>query len=489
MSQRRQRDEERPIRFGTSGWRGILGDDFTFDRVRAAVAAIGDELARDRRGVRVLVGHDRRFLGERFAALAAAILAGRGLRPIVVRGAVPTPAFARAVRARRAVAGLLFTASHNPPEYQGLKLFDSYGASAPSDATRAVERRAAAWLRAARAAPCAPIGRSVEIVTDYLASLLRELDRDRIRRAGLRVVYDAMHGAGAGVLDRALRRSGAEVEVLRGAPDPGFGGEAPDPLPERLAALRRSVRAQVGPAIGIATDGDADRFAIVDSDGRVLSEMESAALLLDHLATTGRVRRGVALSSATGGLVERVARAHGLDVSFHPLGFKHLSRALRLGIADFAGEESGGFALAPFAFDKDGILAGCFMAELRATTLRPLRQRLRALERALGASASGRSAIAADPRSLGALEKLHEAPPGRVAGCAVREVVCCDGVRLGLDDGFVMLRASGTEPLVRVYAEAPDAPTLARRLRAGARLLQRGGRSMDLVTTGGYARR
>jgi phosphoglucomutase len=461
-----------PIRFGTSGWRGVLGEDFTFERVRAVVAAIGDRVKASHPGGRVLVAHDRRFLGPRLAAAAARVLAGCGVATLPVRGAVPTPVLAHGVRHRRAAAGLIFTASHNPPEYQGLKLFGSAGAGAEEEETHAIEAGAARWLAAGPPPECEPKTRPLDLLAPYLDALGKRLDRDALERARLHVVYDAMHGAGVGILDEALRRAGVHVEVLRAEPDPSFGGEAPDPLPERLGALRRAVRRLRGPALGLASDGDADRFAVVDADGSVLSETDAAALLVDHLARAGRIRRGVALSCATGSLVERVARDHGLPVSFHAMGFKHLSRALVAGEVDVAAEESGGFAWAPFTHDKDGILAGCLVAELVAASGEPLRRRLRVLEKRLGASASGRTAISADAATRASLARLLASPPGRVGGSRVRESVRRDGLRLALDDGFLMLRASGTEPLVRVYADAPTREKLAKRLRDGVRLLR-----------------
>jgi phosphomannomutase len=280
-----------------------------------------------------------------------------------------------------------------------------------------------------------------------------------------------MHGAGAGVLDLGLARAGVRVERLRGEPDPGFGGAAPDPVPARLSLLARRVRRGSGLRLGLATDGDADRYGVVDADGRVLSETEALALLVDHLARTGRVHRGVALSVATGSLVERVAAAHGLPVTRHPIGFKHLAAALASGQADVAGEESAGFAWSPFCRDKDGILAGCLFAEIVAHTRAPLGRRLRELVRAHGASCCARVALRGAPGPTRALEALRVRPPERVAGARVLAATSEDGLRLTLRDGFVMLRCSGTEPVVRIYAEAPDARGLERRLRAGARLL------------------
>lgn len=481
MNVRPDSDERaRPIRFGTSGWRGVLGGEFTFARARAVVEAVASRVAARGRSRSVVVAHDRRFLGARLAAEAAATIAAAGLRPLLLRGAVPTPVAAHEVRRRGAAAGIVFTASHNPPEYQGLKLFDPDGAGAGPVETRAVERAAARRLAVRRRtepgeAPASVAAERGDARRAYVRDLLRLLDVAALRRARLHVVYDAMHGAGAGVLDGALEQAGARVRVLRGAPDPTFGGAAPDPRPARLAELRAAVRAAArdGLVLGIASDGDADRFALVDSDGAVISEADAAALLIDVVARTRRIRGAVALTCATGGLVERVARHHGLAIEFQALGFKHLSPRLVSGHAELAADESGGFAYAPFAHDKDGMLAGGLAAELVASDRAPLRHRLAALRRRLGASANGRTDVPSDLRARRALARLGEAPPERVGRAHVREVVRRDGLRLSLDDGFLMLRASGTEPLVRVYADAPTPRALAARLALGVRLLQR----------------
>jgi phosphomannomutase len=316
----------------------------------------------------------------------------------------------------------------------------------------------------------------VDLTGPYLEHLLGHLDRSRLRRSGIRVLYDALHGAAAGVLDEALRRCGVAVDVRRGDPDPGFGGQSPDPVPERLGSLAREIRKGKGLRLGLATDGDGDRFAAIDVDGRVLSESAALALLVDHLARTGRARRGVAISIATGSLVERVARSHGLPVRRLPIGFKHLSLALVKGEADVAGEESGGFAWGRVARDKDGILAGCLLAEIVATTGAPLGARLAALEREHGRSACGRMAIAADEGARRGLAALRSALPSRVDGARVLECDEKGGLRVTLEDGFLMFRASGTEPVLRIYAEARGRRLLARRLRAGAELLRRAGR-------------
>jgi phosphomannomutase len=456
-----------PPRFGTSGWRGILGDEIDDRRTAAVASGVAAWLASSGARGPCLVAHDRRFGGPRLAALASEVLSAHGIASCAARGAVATPVVARALARGDAETALVFTASHNPPSDHGLKLLVRGGASAPPDATRAIERAAAAAL-AERAVPRSPArGLRLDLTSRYLHDLAGLIDRDALRRAQLRVACDALHGAGAGLLDVFLASAGVRVVTLRGEPDLRFGGAAPDPRPERLASLRRRVAGGGGIALGLATDGDADRYAAIDSGGRLLDDGHVLALLVDHLARTGRIRRGVAISWATSSLVERVARAHGLAVERFPIGFKHLAVALAEGRADAAGEESGGFALAAFHRDKDGVLAGALIAELAAVQGAPLAARARALERVHGPSVCGRIALRADARAREALARLVAAPPERACGARVREVDARDGLRLALDDGFVGMRASGTEGVLRVYAEAPDARALARRLAAG----------------------
>ncbi len=466
------------IRFGTNGWRGILAEDFTFPRLRRALHGVAC-FFREAGGGEVVVAHDTRFFSEPMARLAARALEEKGLVPCLARGPLPTPAATRAVRRRAAAGAVVLTASHNPPAYHGLKVFGVSGACIDERAARRIE----SWIgRAPAGEPGGwppPASRSPrrDLVGPYVREILRLLDREALAKSRPRVLYDAMHGVGAGVLDRILERAGARVETLRADPDPGFGGSAPDPSAEHLIGLRRAVRAARSPALGLATDGDADRFAVVDAGGAVLSASDALALLVDHLASAGRLERGVAVSAATGSLVERVAESHGLALIREPVGFKHLSRALLEGRADLAGEESGGFALGSFGVDKDGILAACLLVEMASRDRAPLRVRLASLRRRHGGGRCGRVALGAGPTARGRLERWMAAPPGRVDGARVRAVDWAGGLRLSFDDGFLMLRVSGTEPLLRVYAEAPSERALKKRLEAGSRLLSGAGGS------------
>jgi phosphoglucomutase len=455
------------LHFGTSGWRGVLGEQFHFPGARALAAAVARWAGAPGAAPRVLVAHDTRFLGERLAEEAAAVLAGAGARPVRVGPATPTPVVNHALRARRGAAALVFTASHNPPAYQGLKLLLPWGGAAPDAVSGRLAARAEAILRRGEP-PRGPVpARTIDPRPAYLGALARRLGPlPRGRRPS--VVYDALHGCGAGVLDPALRARGARVEVLRGEADPRFGGVAPDPTPARLAALAERVRGGRGLRLGLATDGDADRLAAVDADGTILSETELLGLLVDQLARTGRATRGVAMSIATGSLVERVAAHYGLPCVRRPIGFKHLTAALAGGEADVAGEESRGFAWAPFAKDKDAILAAALLLEIVAETGAPLGARLRELEARHGAPACGRRSVPLAPGARRAFERLSRRPPRRFDDARALAVDDRDGLRLALEDGFVLWRVSGTEPLLRVYAEAPTRRALARRLRAAA---------------------
>lgn len=474
----RARREPRPIRFGTSGWRGTLGDEVTDERLRAFVYGAASWLASRRAGSRVLVGFDGRFASERLASVAAQVLQARGLDAVLAAGVTPTPALARAIPRRRAVGGLMLTASHNPEHDHGVKLFGPRGDAVDTRAAARIEAAAALALeRPPRDAAHRGRRVRVELAAAYTRDLVRATGEALRASSRVRVVYDAMHGAGAGVLDAALRAAGTRVELLRGEPDPRFGGGSPDPLPEQIGTLARRVRNGRGLRLGIATDGDADRVAAVDERGRVLADGELAALVLDHLARTGRVRRGVALTLAAGTLLERVAASHDLRTTRHPIGFKHLVGELRAGRAEFGVDESGGIAFAPFSLDKDGMFAGALLAESVGLRRMGLGAQLAALRAKHGDAVAGRSALSGTPGLREGLERLCAKPPGRVGACTVRGVDTRDGLRVELDDGFVMWRASGTEPLLRLYADAIGPRRLQARLAAAERLLRRAAQS------------
>lgn len=417
----------------------------------------------------VLVGFDGRAASEQLARLSVEVLRARGIDVVLDVARSSTPSIAGAVVKSRAAAALVLTASHNPGEYHGLKLFGTRGESVGGDEARRIEEAAArALVKAPRRATQRGKLRRSDFTARYVKRLAGAINFDGPTSRKPRVFYDALHGAGAGALDVALREHGLRVAGLRLKPDANFGGAAPDPSAGRLRELSKRVRTARGLRLGLASDGDADRIAAVDEAGRVLGESELAALVVDHLAQSGRLKGGVALSLGSSSFVERVAMLHGLATARHPMGFKHLSRALLAGDASIAVDESGGIALARFAADKDGMFAGAMLVEAVANRGIGLGEQLRALRRECGHSVAGRSAVPATARRAAALAGLGAAPPARFGGARVVGCDRRDGVRLELVDGFVMWRASGTEPVIRVYAEGRDPAALRRRLRLAA---------------------
>jgi len=469
----RPRETDRPIHFGTSGWRGRLGEEVSFPRLRILTRSIAEWIHEQDRGREILIGWDGRLASRAMAEMAAAILFEAGLDPRLSACRTPTPAVTFALTKGRFAAGLVLTASHNPALDHGLKLFGPSGGTIDDAHARQIESIAMGRMRDDRpAAEYAPRFED-DFIVAYQKALASWLEPGALARSGVTVVYDAMHGAGGGVLDVVLESGGANLRRLRTTADPTFGGAAPDPIPARLESLSHEVSKIDGLALGLATDGDGDRFGAVDGTGRVLTETQVVALLVDHLASTGKISRGVAITAGTGSLVEKVAHAHGLKVERHPVGFKHLSAALAAGRVDVAGEESGGFALATMSLDKDGLLAGCLLANLVACSGKPLEDHVRQLESRFGASACGRAAIARTPRLDDALAAMAAGPPSRVGNLRVESVETERGLRLGLaDGGFLILRRSGTEPMLRIYAEATSQAALEERLKQGSALIE-----------------
>lgn len=459
------------IRFGTSGWRAVIAEGFTVEAVRRVSSAIGARLAES--GRPCLVAHDARFGGARFAAEACRALAARGVTPLLCRGVTPTPAAALAVVDGGLAGGIVITASHNAPEYSGIKWITADGASPAPALTRDLEARIAALDP--RTVPLAEVDpEPIDPARAYLRSLDRLIDRTLLRRKRPRILYDALHGAGSGFLDRHLERAGCRLETLHGAPDPLFGGRAPDPTAETLAGLAKAVRAR-GARLGLATDGDADRYGVVDPEGGFVEPNDVFALLLDYLARRRGLRGEVACSVATTRMIHRVASAHGLEVRVCPIGFKHMAPLLVEGRAAVAGEESAGFALAAHLPDKDGMLAGALVAEMTAAEGSRPSTLLTRLRRRYGALYSRRIALPLTPRLVERLARLAAAPPDRLAGLRVRDVSRRDGLHLALGgDDWVHLRASGTEPVIRIYGEASSPRVLRRILRAAPALLLEG---------------
>ena len=477
------------IRFGTDGWRAVMCEDFTFPNVRVVVQAIADYLNETSlAGKGVVVAYDARFLSERFAQEAASVLVANGINVWVTSRDTPTPVAAYAVVHGKRAGAVMFTASHNPPEYNGVKWIAEYGGPAMPDVTSEIERHiakveatggvertgAAGGGRAVDGTiPTASIT-SFDPMGDYVDHVSRLVDLDAIRRGGLRIVYDPMYASGRGYLDRILQSR--HVVVINHRRDPLFGGGSPDPSEQRLKDLASKMR-EIGANLGLATDGDADRFGVIDEDGTFLSPNQVISLLVAHLARN-RGMKGVAVrTAATSHMVDAVARACGLEVRETPVGFKYISAEMRRAKVVIGGEESGGLSIGGHVPEKDGILACLLVAEMRAFTGRPLKETLRALVDEVGPFYSQRVDLHVEgPAREKIVGMLCDSPPCKVAGAPVSRVSTVDGVKIELaDGGWFLVRASGTEPVVRIYAEAPSKERLSAILDSARRIVETGG--------------
>ncbi len=455
------------IRFGTDGWRGVIAEDFTFANVRLVARAIARHLVAEATAGEIpyaLVGHDTRFLSREFAQAAAEAMAREGVRVSLTTAFAPTPAFSFAVVRLRATGALVVTASHNPPEYSGLKFKASYGGSAPVSFTRSVEAEIQR-LSAACAAPGETRNAKCETETfdargPWLDRLQELVDVPRIGRSGIRVVLDAMYGAGQGLLAERLRRAGCAVRELHAEVNPGFAGLHPEPIPAYLGALSEAVQSWegTGARVGFAFDGDGDRVAPVDEAGSVVTPHQTLALLVRHMVRNRQARGPVVKSVNIGHLVDAEAEGLGLSVLVTPVGFKYIAEAMQQHDALVGGEESGGFAIRGHIPERDAGLVTLLLLECLALTGKPLGTLVREMEEEYGPHRYGRldlrlSSLTARDQVVA---QLSEAPPACLLSRPVSQVETLDGVKLIREDhSWVMLRASGTEPVLRVYAEAP----------------------------------
>lgn len=456
-----------PIRFGTDGWRGVLGVDFTAERLLRAAAAAAQELAAsvapEVAGQTVLIGYDHRFLAPELAELAAAAVRGCGLTPLLAAAAAPTPALSWAVKEHRALGALVITASHNPPEWLGLKIKGPFAGSVEDAFTARVEQR---LLAAGVATPERGATSSFDPWTPYLAGLRQQVDCNRLRQGleqlGLLVLVDPMHGSAAGGLARLL---GEQVTELHGHRDPCFGGRAPEPLEHNLAELSTRVKAEAArgqQVVGLAFDGDGDRIAAIDERGVFCSTQLLMPLLIDHLSSTTTLPGAVVKTVSGSDLMAATASACGRQLREVAVGFKHIASVMQREAVLVGGEESGGVGFGHHIPERDAMLAALLVLEALVAGGQPLGQRLDTLQHRCGLHLhyDRLDLRLQDMAARTRLQNLLDhGLPAEVAGEPVREVLRQDGVKLRIGDTmghWLMLRFSGTEPLLRLYCEAPS---------------------------------
>jgi phosphoglucomutase len=463
------------IAFGTSGWRGILCEDFTFDNVKTVTQAIADHIcANGEKDKGVIVGTDTRFMGERFTRESAAVLSGSGIKTLLCSRDVPTPVIAFEIIRRGLAGGINFTASHNPPEYNGIKFSSSSGGPALPETTSDIENRANAILGTSGynsmdldEARSKGLLEEIDPRETYLAALEEKIDFDAITSLGS-IALNPLYGTARGYLDAPLRSRGMNLKVINDHRDPYFGGFPPEPAEKNIQDFIALVKGDPAVKLGLATDGDADRFGILDEDGTYIEPNYIVALLLDYLIRHRNMTGGVARSVATSHLIDAVAKKHGIPVYETPVGFKYIGDLITQNKIIIGGEESAGLSIKGHVPEKDGILACFLVAEMVAREDKSVSQLLEQLYGQVGRYITRRDNLRLSRELEAAYPQKVAAIPAEVAGVKVTDVNRTDGVKLLLADGTWMLfRKSGTEPVVRLYGEAASEARLAEIMKAG----------------------
>jgi alpha-D-glucose phosphate-specific phosphoglucomutase len=444
------------IKFGTSGWRAIVAEEFTLENIRRAVTGIAKYVASQPGKHSVLVGRDPRFMGEVFVAEAAKILASHGVTPVVIAAAAPTPAISYAIRQRGAGGGINFTASHNPPEYNGIKFSTPDGAPALPEVTKQIEAAIAELGEKVVAPGQEPKEKfeEIDVKPAYLKRLGKLVDFPAIRKSGIKVVFDPFWGAARGYSCHILREHGVETATVHDYRDVLFGGHAPEPDDHLLGDCKRKMK-ETGAAIGIATDGDADRFGIVDGDGTFIQPNYVIALLFDYLVETRGWKNGVAKSVATTNLINALAEHYKVPLYETPVGFKYIGELINEDKIAIGGEESAGLTIRGHVPEKDGVIAGLLIAEMVAVRGKSVGEQLKALFARVGEYYPNRENFRLTPEVKEKFVEKVKTDPSMLGPHKVTQIVRTDGLKLILDDGsWVCYRLSGTEPVVRVYSEA-----------------------------------
>ena len=460
--------QQAEIRFGTDGWRAIIGQEYTFANVARCALGLCDYMKRrGTAGKGLIVGYDTRFLSAEFAATVASVCADQGVRTLLADAPAPTPVLSYSVMHHGTGGAAIITASHNPAIWNGFKFKPEYAGSATQEITDDLEDAIAQVVAGDTAGVTAKTnaGRGSGLIEDlspalpYFEHVARLVDLDAIRSAGFRVVVDAMYGAGAGYLPAILEGGKTTVEEIHGDRNPAFPGMAqPEPIAHNLAELMDRVPA-TGASMGIALDGDADRVGIIDETGRFVTTLDTFSLLALYLLETkgwrGSLIKGVTASQA----LNKMGSIYGVDVHEVRVGFKHMGPRMEELDALMAGEESGGFAFRGHVPERDGILSGLFVLENMAKTGKTVAQLLENLFERVGPHFYHRRDIeftATDRNRIN--QRVNDPGLERLGGYIITASDSIDGRRLHFGDGWLGVRFSGTEPLLRIYAEAssPD---------------------------------
>ena len=500
MTHRRERPS--PVRFGTDGWRAVIADEFTFENVERVAQAYSDfvkqqaqvaQAAPKKRAQKsdarargtnakmqtptahphVVVGYDRRFLSESFAARAAEVLAGNEIEVSLFDTDVPTPLVSWAVRERSAAGGVVITASHNPPHFNGFKIKAPWGGSATAETTVAVETLVDANPVQLASLSQGARGDLGEQVDSYRAQVAAYVDLDSIKAKRARVVIDPMHGSGGRWVENFLARGRLAAETIRSERDTLFGGVAPEPIDRNLAPLKQRVKERRA-LVGLATDGDADRVGAVNERGETMTMHEVVPIVLLHLARARGMTGGVVRTFSQSVLLKRIAAAHGLALYETPIGFKYVADLMLREEILIGAEESGGIGVRGHIPERDGVLNSLLFLEAIVASGKTPTELVGEMHREFGEFHFGRRDLHTEvARGLALVESLATKPPVSIEQHPVSSVETLDGTKLVFgDESWLLFRQSGTEPVLRVYAEATSKEMTHALLEEGCRIAE-----------------
>jgi alpha-D-glucose phosphate-specific phosphoglucomutase len=466
------------IKFGTDGWRAVISETFTFGNLRLVAQAIADFVLEENGPTpSVIVGFDTRFLSDRYAAEVARVMAANGIITWLARADTPTPAVSYAIVHKKATAGVMITASHNAPRYNGIKLKAGYGGSASPKQNKRIEQLLERNLAQAHGPNLMDLEQAMReeriIKFDpswaYYEHLSTLVDLDIISNGELRVVADGMFGSGRGAIGEMLTRGRTRVQNIRHEMNPGFGGIHPEPIAKHLGLLMSTIQAGHWD-VGLATDGDADRIGAVDAHGNFVDPHRIFALVLRYLLQKRGLRGKVVRTVSTTRMIDRIAQAYELPLVETPVGFNHIADLMLANGVVMGGEESGGMSIQGHIPEGDGVLIGLLLLEVMAEAQKPLHQLVEALLAEYGPAQYARTdmKLARPITKADMVQLLLDTAPAQIEGVAVEDIQTTDGVKYYLNDGsWLLIRPSGTEPVLRVYAEAPSDERVQALLRFG----------------------
>jgi alpha-D-glucose phosphate-specific phosphoglucomutase len=470
------------IYFGIDGWRGIIAQDFTFDNVKMVGQALSDYL-KTQGGAKkgLIVGYDTRFLSDKFARALAEVVASNDIHVLLVSKPTPTPIVSFAVKNRKVGGGVVITAGHNSSIYNGVKFKSEYGGPAPTEVTKQME----GYLEKAQPKHDEKMMkkhiRETDFENEYIDHIKKLMDLELIKDAGFRIVFDAMHGAGNKIIERLLTSEKCRVITIRGQPDPTFGGANPEPIIQNLTPLMQAVVTQRA-NIGLATDGDSNRFGVISAEGTFVTPHEVFALILIHLHKNRGLTGGVVKTASVCNIVSQIAAKYKLPVYETPVGFKNVCEIMMKQDILIGGEESNGLGFKNHVPERDGILAVLFLLEMMAMERKGIDQLLAELRSEFGELYYDRIDFPYDKLDgMNVISKLQARPPSRIAGLSVEKaftymgVEGVNGIKFNFTDkrSWLLIRGSETEPIIRIYSESTSNEKVKQLLKQGLELVKK----------------